>query len=556
MSFRETQLPNKITVLVLAILLLSGVYLRFFNLGKPSFWVDELNHVYAGIDISEGKEPAFPSGVSNDRALLYSRLVGMSFSVFGANEFSARFGSAVFGVLSILLIYIVGRGLFNSNVGLIAAFFLTFAHPAIGWSRTSRMYTLFQFLFLLAVFLFYKGFEARANSKEIGGVKEGFLQRLDMYFRSQGIRWPFLLASGVVFLISIKVHLLTGLFAATVLAYCAVVFLGESFNQGIVKSVTSKYFAGIAIISLGILIGIVAFDLLTFVQYALDFHPEWARYGRAEDSHYFYWLLTASDQFPLAALFLFGAIQAFVRLNKTAVFCLLGFVIPLFFHSFVFSYKVSNYIFNTYPFFVLIIAFGVHNLYQTEVEGLSSRLSKTGWGGRITPRFLRLAMIVVFVCWIPMTIWFRVAVNIPKNYLAGSNGAITHYDWKGATNMVAQNELQDDVIISTLPLTVLYYLGGVDFNLNLAHLDESLKWTTPSTNGRHHEFYTNIPSIESVDDLKRIMGEHKRGWLIADIYRLNREQYVPHELAQFIQTHLNKSWSDEKETMAVYSWSV
>ncbi len=241
MSLQERRLSDKITVSILVILLLSGIYLRFFNLGKPSFWVDELNHVYAGMALSEGENPTFPSGVANGRSLIYSKLVGWSFSLFGVSEFSARFGSAILGLFSILLIYIVGRDLFSRRVGLIAAFFLTFAHPAIGWSRTSRMYTLFQFLFLLAVFLFHKGFEANKAFKNVPEEKTGVLAKLNIYLQNRGLQWPWLLLSGLVFIISLKVHLLTGLFAATLLVYCAICFFGQSFDEGFAVSLSSKY---------------------------------------------------------------------------------------------------------------------------------------------------------------------------------------------------------------------------------------------------------------------------------------------------------------------------
>ena len=73
------------TNLTLILILLSAVYLRFYNLGGASFWVDELNHVFAGMSLSKGETPVFPSGVPNERALLYSRIVGLGFSIFGTN---------------------------------------------------------------------------------------------------------------------------------------------------------------------------------------------------------------------------------------------------------------------------------------------------------------------------------------------------------------------------------------------------------------------------------------------------------------------------------------
>ncbi|MFQ5706575.1 MAG: glycosyltransferase family 39 protein [bacterium] len=550
----EEKLSTKVTTTVLVLLLLSAVYLRFYHLGNPSFWVDEMNHVYAGMSLSKDEAPRFPSGVANERALIYSKMVGWSFSLFGVSESSARLPSAVFGILSILLIYWVGQDLFDRRVGLLAAFFLTFAHPAIGWSRTCRMYTLFQFLFLLGVYSFYKGFEAERRHKL--GEKKAWLQRLDVYLNAQGVRWPWLLLSALVFVVSLKVHQLTGLFAATLLVYWMLGFLGRLFEEGPAKSLSSKYFLCLVLTTVAIVVALLAFNLTAFIKYALNFHPNWARYARAEDSHYYYWYLTSSDQFPLAALFLIGAIQALARLNKTALFFTVAFVVPVAFHSFVFSYKIANYIFNVYPFFVLIIAYGLINIYTSETLRGAEILKKIRLSGKaMSPRRLKLVVAALFLLWIPLTVWFRIAVKLPRIDSAGTNGVVTHYDWRGAANFVAHNRSPDDVVLATLPLTVLYYLGNVDFNLNQAHLDESLKWETVATNGRHHEFYTGVPSVESVSDLQKIMAASPNGWVIADKYRLHRTQYVSHELAQFIQTRLKKVWSDKKNTLVVFGWS-
>lgn len=545
------------TFVVLVGLLICGTYLRFYNLGEMSFWVDEMNHVFAGMSLSEGEAPTFPSGVANERALLYSRMVGWTFSAFGVSEISARFPSAVLGLLSILLIFWVGKELFNRRVGLLAAFFLTFAHMPIGWSRTSRMYTLFQFLFLLAVYFYYRGFEMAPAARSVNTRAEGVVGSLRSYFRVQGIRWPWLIAAGCVFLLSIQVHQLTGLFGATLLVFWLLAFAGVALRDGFRTAFGSKYFVALSLTSVGVLVGVLFFDLGSFVNYALTFHPEWAQYSKVEDTHYYYWYLTSSEQFPLAALFVIGAVQALIRLDKAALFCTVAFGVPVFFQSFIFSYKLTNYIFNVYPFFVLIIAFGVHNLYESELMGLPAVTKKLGrLRDKITVRCLRWASVGFFFLSIMATVWFRVAIKIPLQSGVGNNGAITHYDWRGAAEVVSERMSKGDAVLSTLPLTVLFYLDKVDYNLNQAHLDESLRWETPATDGRHFEFYTGVPSVESVSEMQNVMSEYPQGWVIVDAYRLGKTQYVSPELAQFIRTELQKIWSDKKDIVQVYSWST
>jgi len=135
-----TEILNKTSrssLILLFILVVVGASLRLINLEQSSFWVEEVKHVYSAKSFLEKGEFALPSGLEYKRALPFTFLVSVSFKIFGINEFAARLPSAIFGTLSILLVFFVGKGLFNERVGLIAALFLTFLPWEIGWSRNS-----------------------------------------------------------------------------------------------------------------------------------------------------------------------------------------------------------------------------------------------------------------------------------------------------------------------------------------------------------------------------------------------------------------------------------
>ena len=540
--------------MALCLILICAGFLRFYNLGGSSFWVDELNHVFAGISLSKGEAPVFPSGVPNERAYLYSKFVGWSFSLFRVNEASARVPSAVLGLLSVLLVFWIGKRWFDERIGLVAAFLLAFAHPEIGWSRTCRMYTLFQFLFLSGVYLFYKGFESQPVCSE--DENGSFLSKIKYFFRKRGVQFLWILLSTVVFLIALQVHQLAGLFAATLFIYffggTIVIFLRDGLKPGL----ASKYFIAFSIMLITIFVGLVFFHLGDFIRYALDFHPNWAKYGRAEDSHFYFWFLASGDKFPIAAFFFIGVLQSFVRLEKRTMFISLVFIVPLFFHSFVFSYKANNYIFNVLPFYFLVAAYSMVNLYDMEMVNVDIFNSKLGRFKRfMSPSRTRIFVTVALLIWIPLTVWFRIAVKTPFVQPGENNGAVTSNDWRDASRFIRSRQQNGDIVASTLPLTTLYYLGKVDYNLNLAHLDESLEWTTPATNGRHNEFYTGVPSVETVKELENLMKSKSSGWIMADVYRFDRPQYVSEELAMYIKTHLQEVWTDKNHTMVVYFWS-
>jgi len=60
--------------------------------------------------------------------------------------------------LSVIIVFFIGQG-FGNSVGLIAALLMAFMPFEVGWSRARRMYSMYQFFFLLTLFSFYKGFE-------------------------------------------------------------------------------------------------------------------------------------------------------------------------------------------------------------------------------------------------------------------------------------------------------------------------------------------------------------------------------------------------------------
>jgi len=75
-------------------------------------------------------------------------------SVFGSSEFAVRFPSAIFGVLSIFMLYKVGKILFTSKIGVYAALIMAVSVFQIKYSQEARMYSLLTFTTLTSIFFF------------------------------------------------------------------------------------------------------------------------------------------------------------------------------------------------------------------------------------------------------------------------------------------------------------------------------------------------------------------------------------------------------------------
>jgi mannosyltransferase len=146
---RRLFVPSLCTVLIVA-----GV-LRAYQIGDESYWMDEVTslHVAVGAPMASLVPGAF------DRPPVYFIPLHFWVHVFGTAEASARSLSAVIGVASVALIYVVGRGLFGEETGLVAAFVMGISAFQIYYSQEVRYYSLFVFMTLLSFLFFIRAME-------------------------------------------------------------------------------------------------------------------------------------------------------------------------------------------------------------------------------------------------------------------------------------------------------------------------------------------------------------------------------------------------------------
>jgi len=163
MEYLRKLISNRNFYLFLIILL--AVFLRFYQLGDvPSGLTnDETNIGYEAYSILlTGKDQwnnFMPltnfKGFGDYPPPLYIYLTTPFVWMFGLNSFSVRITSAIFGVLSVIAIYFLGKKLFNEKVGIFSALFLGIMPWALGLSRMgieSNVGILFTILALLAGF--------------------------------------------------------------------------------------------------------------------------------------------------------------------------------------------------------------------------------------------------------------------------------------------------------------------------------------------------------------------------------------------------------------------
>lgn len=158
---RVSCLARRGPVAALSVILIVGTGLRFFRLGSQSLWIDEVAQVQTASAIdTEG----FGCVAGRDNVAPLSHwLLWAWIKVAGKSELAIRAPAAVFGVLTILLLYFLGRALFSPAAGLFAGAILAVSPLALWYSQDGRMYSHLIFLSALIMLVFWRAIQSRSH---------------------------------------------------------------------------------------------------------------------------------------------------------------------------------------------------------------------------------------------------------------------------------------------------------------------------------------------------------------------------------------------------------
>ena len=87
--------------------------------------------------------------------LLLQFSISLLFQLFGVSDAAARAVPAIFGVLTILITYFIGKTLYNKKVGLVSALVLAFLPYHIIITRQALVDVPLSFFFILTLFLWH-----------------------------------------------------------------------------------------------------------------------------------------------------------------------------------------------------------------------------------------------------------------------------------------------------------------------------------------------------------------------------------------------------------------
>lgn len=155
----------KITLLLLLITIVGGG-VRFYGLDRQSLWYDEIL-----------EETAFQRQFLGDKTNtipntppFHAMIIYIISQIFPNNDLALRAVPATFGVISIPLLFFLGRRLFNEKIGLIASFCLSISPFHIWYSQEVRWYALHWVFILISLIYFLRTLETPCFKNYIGYV--------------------------------------------------------------------------------------------------------------------------------------------------------------------------------------------------------------------------------------------------------------------------------------------------------------------------------------------------------------------------------------------------
>ena len=150
-------------MVLLSGVVLFGAVLRFWNLGQWSFWIDEVFTVRDAQNLSSDSWQTIPNPIPYIA-------VKVSISLAGSSEWGSRLIPCLIGIISIPVVFGLGRTLFNWRIGLLSSAFVACSNWHLFWAQNAR-YPVFTFLFaVLTAWFFYTSLERDSTLLTIGAL--------------------------------------------------------------------------------------------------------------------------------------------------------------------------------------------------------------------------------------------------------------------------------------------------------------------------------------------------------------------------------------------------
>jgi len=165
---------NQRVLFLMVAVLLAAAFLRLvaWQSAPPGLRYDEMTVVYEADEIRAGARPIYMDGSAEEA--LYHYFFAAAQEALGAHAFTLRWLAAAFGLIAVAAIFALGRQMFNTRVGLLAATLAAASFWALMYSRIGlRIIGMPAFVTLAMLFLWHGLTHLRRRDFIVAGVLFG-----------------------------------------------------------------------------------------------------------------------------------------------------------------------------------------------------------------------------------------------------------------------------------------------------------------------------------------------------------------------------------------------
>lgn len=453
--------------LLLALILSIAFGLRVYHLGFMDLDTDENTSLDATRSILRTGAPISASGIWYTRGPFYHYLLAFWLRLVGDSIVNARFLSALWGTATLVLVYIFARQVTGKVwIALLVTFVLAINPWEIWYSRYIRFYQVLQFLTILSLWSFFKGFV-----EQVG--------RCYQY----------------IFFIALTLNLLTQEISLTLLPAFLVGFL--YFYRPFYLLKDWQILLG-SLMTLGIFIfnlGFAAIRLLTPSPAIADSTASYLRLHFTDITNFPANLLIGSDrtQTLYTLLFLMGFVYFLKCQNGKSVFLFTIVISKVIIVTLLCYDTAERYGYSIYPLFVFLAIYSAISI----TESLGKRLQQV-LNGLLPLRAIALSIaILLLFC------------NIePARTLAGYQEAINRRN-DLVFEYIRTHKQPGDVVISPLPSLSVISLGSIDYFLMGTGYFDATYWH----DGRLIDRWAGGVVVSNLDKMNHVLEKSKRVWI-------------------------------------------
>jgi mannosyltransferase len=165
---------NRIYAGALLLIIIAGACMRFFHIGRESIWCDEGFSLYSASNILDflGSPARLYAGYFELHPPLYFIILHFWIKLFGTSEGALRTPTTIAGIISLYMIFLLGKALYDKKTGIIASLILMVSlYDIFNVCQEARPYAFLNLFTLCSYYYLWK-------ATEEGGLKNLILYGL------------------------------------------------------------------------------------------------------------------------------------------------------------------------------------------------------------------------------------------------------------------------------------------------------------------------------------------------------------------------------------------